>query len=274
MNHALRCSVLVAAWIAASCAALSTSVHARCVTGREYELLQPHPAVLPVAPDWLVEIATMSPVAPVPDIPRPAAVGGTRYGVGALKRELGETRDARRTKAAERERLASRLAELRRALEWVDQLAVEWLRVLRELPAGWHQRLAGLDDLPGGGRWPADDAEHESRSAALATWRELAGDAGVESAGLVGLEACQQTLLDALDELNLGERARNRERQAKLVETSERQLAEALDEAAHSRLFSDTERARLAALGGASATALIDLASLHGQLAVQLDEHR
>ncbi|MCH4563504.1 hypothetical protein MKP05_10215 [Halomonas sp. EGI 63088] len=192
--------------------------------------------------------------------------------IARVRRELNEARELRKAKAAEREALSARLAEQRRALEWVDQLGVAWLGVLRELPAGWSRRLAVREDLAGTGRWPRDDAEHEARQAALTRWRALAGEPG--EIDLDALEACQQVLLDALDGLNLGEQARNRERQAKRVEATERRLAESLDEAAHSRLFSDTERARLAVLKGASETALADLAALHGQLSRQLDEHR
>ena len=192
--------------------------------------------------------------------------------IARVKRELGETRDARKAKAAERDAVEGRLNDQRRALEWVDQLAVDWLRALRELPQGWARRLAALEDLADASRWPHDDGEHESRDTALETWHAMPGEAC--ELDVAALEACQQTLLDALGELNLGERARNRERQAKQVETSERRLAESLEEAAHSRLFSDTERARLAMLKGASAAALNDLLELHEQLFAQLGEHR
>ena len=192
--------------------------------------------------------------------------------IARVKRELGEAREARKAKAAERDTVEGRLNEQRRALEWVDQLAVEWLRALRELPQGWARRLAALEDLAGASRWPRDDAEHEARDGALESWHAMAGE--TSALDVVALEACQQTLLDALGELNLGERARNRERQAKQVEASERRLTESLEEAAHSRLFSDTERARLAMLKGASAAALNDLLELHEQLFAQLGDHR
>ncbi|TFH87323.1 hypothetical protein EQG41_07945 [Billgrantia azerbaijanica] len=197
--------------------------------------------------------------------------------IAQVRRELGEAREARKARAAERDRLEARLAEQRRALACVDQLAVEWLRVLRELPEGWSRRLFALQDLAEASRWPAGDVEHEARDAALEAWHAQAGDAG--ELDVEALEACQQTLLDVVGELNLGERARNRERQAKTVAASERKLAEALGEAAHSRLFSDTERARLGELSHpgaaqASAAALDDLARLHDQLAGQLEEHR
>lgn len=193
--------------------------------------------------------------------------------IARVKRELGEARDARKAKATERDAVEARLNDQRRALEWVDQLAVDWLRALRELPQGWARRLAALEDLAGASCWPhGDDGDHEARDAALETWHAMAGEASVLD--VAALEACQQTLLDALGELNLGERARNRERQAKQVEASERRLAESLEEAAHSRLFSDTERARLAMLKGASAAALNDLLALHEQLFAQLGDHR
>ncbi|PMR72614.1 hypothetical protein [Billgrantia endophytica] len=192
--------------------------------------------------------------------------------IARVKRELGGTREARKAKTVERDEVEARLGEQRRALEWVDQLAVDWLRALRELPEGWARRLVALQDPQRAGQWQLEDAEHEARNAALETWRAMAG--GSAELDAVVLEACQQTLLDALGELNLGERARNRERQAKLVEASERRLAESLEEAAHSRLFSDTERARLAMLKGASGAALNDLVALHEQLGGQLDDHR
>ncbi|QOR38630.1 hypothetical protein HNO52_08995 [Billgrantia diversa] len=195
--------------------------------------------------------------------------------IARVKRELGELRDKRKTLSAERDVLEVRLGEQRRALACVDQLAVEWLRVLRELPEGWPRRLAALVDLEEASRWPSDTDELEARNAALDAWRVMAGDKSEQDEfDVEALEACQQTLADALGGLNLGERARNRERQARQVEGGERKLAEALAEAAHSRLFSDTERARLAGLTHASAEALDDLSRLHDQLAGQLDEHR
>ncbi|MGR4068553.1 hypothetical protein [Billgrantia sp. C5P2] len=195
--------------------------------------------------------------------------------IARVKRELGELRDKRKMLSAERDVLEARLAEQRRALACVDQLAVEWLRVLRELPEGWPRRLAALVDLDEASRWPVDTAELEVRNEALDAWHAMVGERNEQGElDVEALETCQQTLVDALGELNLGERARNRERQARQVEAGERKLAEALAEAAHSRLFSDTERARLAGLTHASAEALDDLSRLHDQLAGQLDEHR
>ncbi|WP_163574497.1 coiled-coil domain-containing protein [Halomonas faecis] len=193
--------------------------------------------------------------------------------ISRVKRELKTVREARKAKQHERDAVAQRLADQRRALEWVDQLAVDWLRTLRELPAGWEQRVVE----PAPETWPGDndDEEETPRSRALVDWQRLAGEAMADEAlDLGALEACQQTLLDALAELNLGERARHRERLAKRVTEAERQLTASLGEAAHSRLFSDTERARLAALAGASQAGLDDLAALHAQLAGQLDAHR
>ncbi|MCE8021155.1 hypothetical protein HOP51_13710 [Halomonas sp. MCCC 1A11036] len=196
--------------------------------------------------------------------------------IARVRRELGELRETRKARAEERDALEARLAEQRRALACVDQLAVEWLRVLRELPEGWPRRLAALVDLDEASRWSGDAAEFAARNAALDSWREMAGidDTGQDVLDIEALEACQQTLVDALGELNLGEQARNRERQARQVEGGERKLAEALAEAAHSRMFSDTERARLAGLTHASAEALDDLSRLHDQLAGQLDDHK
>ncbi|MDI5985803.1 hypothetical protein QLQ85_13485 [Halomonas sp. M4R5S39] len=197
--------------------------------------------------------------------------------IARVKRELGELRDKRKARSAERDALEARLAEQRHALVCSDQLAVEWLRMLRELPEGWPRRLAALVELDEASRWPSDDAEHEARNDALDAWRAMAGEQS--ELDIEALEMCQQTLVDALGELNLGERARNRERQARQVEAGERKLAEALAEAAHSRLFSDTERARLGGLSHSSSTqasaeALDDLSLLYDQLAGQLDDHR
>ncbi|MDO0944801.1 hypothetical protein [Chromohalobacter israelensis] len=192
--------------------------------------------------------------------------------IAAAKRAYLEAREGLKAQRRERDEVEARLAEQRRAMEWVDQLAIAWLGVMRELPEGWARRLAALDDLAAASHWPLDDPRHETREAALATWHAQAGMSATLS--LSDLEACQQTLLDALAELNLGERARNRERQDKTVRGLERRLAQALEAAAESRAFSETERARLAALKGVTADALDDLAGLHGQLDTQLEEHR
>lgn len=197
--------------------------------------------------------------------------------IARVKRERRQTLEAAKARRQERDTLDARLGEQRRAMEWVDQLAIAWLAVVRELPEGWSQRLETCDDPAMDARWPQDGEMHETRDRALDTWRALAGVSetlDVTAPDMTILEACQQTLLDALAELNLGERARNRERQDKTVKGLERQLADALDAAAQGRLFSDTERARLAALKSVSATALEDLAALHAQLAAQLGEHR
>ncbi|SEG16832.1 hypothetical protein [Billgrantia desiderata] len=194
--------------------------------------------------------------------------------IARVRRELGELRETRKARGEERDALEARLAEQRRALACIDQLAVEWLRVLRDLPEGWPRRLAALVDLAEASRWPGEADEHAARNAALDAWHDMTGSEGQGELDIEALEACQQTLVDALGELNLGEQARNRERQARQVEGGERKLAEALAEAAHSRMFSDTERARLAGLTHASAEALDDLSRLHDQLAGQLDDHK
>ncbi|WP_280553925.1 hypothetical protein [Halomonas sp. 25-S5] len=202
------------------------------------------------------------------------ASGGSQqleHEIARVKREIAALREARKAKQRERDAVEQRLADHRRALERVDQLAVEWLRALRELPAGWDRRLAESASAI----WPGDDDEDAPRTQALNEWQRLAGESVADGAlDLEALEACQQTLLDALAELNLGERARHRERLAKRVAEAERQLTASLEEAAHSRLFSDTERARLGALVGVSQAGLDDLAALHSQLAGQLEAHR
>ncbi|MBD3894950.1 hypothetical protein IEI94_03675 [Halomonas sp. ML-15] len=193
--------------------------------------------------------------------------------IARVKREHGERRQRRKDKRDERDGVSERLATQRRAMEWVDQLALEWLAVVRELPSGWAQRLAALPTPQDSAVWPQDDPANELRQAALDDWWQCAGSSAADL-DLAALEACQQTLIEALHELNLGERARNRERQDKAVRALERRLAEALEAAAQSRAFSDTERARLGALQGVSAAALADLAALHDQLDAQLGEHR
>ncbi|SDM64340.1 hypothetical protein SAMN05192555_11659 [Franzmannia pantelleriensis] len=195
--------------------------------------------------------------------------------IARVKREQGECRQRLKAKRDERDAVNERLAAQQRAMEWVDQLALAWLAVVRELPNGWAQRLAVLSsdqDIGSVAVWPQDDPASEGRQAALDDWWQFSGSASALE--LAALEACQQTLIEALHELNLGERARNRERQDKAVRALERRLAEALEAAAQSRAFSDTERARLGALKGVSAAALADLAALHDQLEAQLGEHR
>ncbi|MDN3554818.1 hypothetical protein [Halomonas maura] len=188
-----------------------------------------------------------------------------------LKRRLKEAREARKAKDRERRDVQARLTEQQAALGWVDQLGIAWLEAVRQLPEGWARRLG--DPLsPSESSWPADAPQAEARESALARWRALAG--GAEAMELVDLEGCQQSLLDALGEMNLGERARERERQARQVAEVERALTAALEESAHSRLFNETERARLASLQGVTEAALADLAGLHAQLDEQLAEHR
>lgn len=201
--------------------------------------------------------------------------------IARLKRERDEAQAARKANGKEQESVDLRLDDNQQAMNWIDQLAIAWLEVLRELSSGWRERLASLDDLAEASRWPSDHPQAEALDEALAEWRCLAGEQaggiGRDEDGmldLAALEACQQTLLDALGTLNLGERSRNRERQAREVNGREQRLARALAEAGDSRLFNGTERARLAALDGVSPAALDDLRALHAQLSVQLDDHR
>jgi hypothetical protein len=60
----------------------------RLPDGREYELLCPVAATVPMAPGWLVDAAVRT---PIPELPatRPGVNGGSRYGVHALDAELG-----------------------------------------------------------------------------------------------------------------------------------------------------------------------------------------
>lgn len=196
--------------------------------------------------------------------------------IARVKREHAECRQQIKGKRDEHDLVTRRLDEQRRAMEWVDQLAIEWLNVVRDLPEGWVQRLDALNDVNDGinrgAVWPLDDEVHAQRQAALDNWWRLAVEPS--ALDLATLEGCQQTLLEALNGLNLGEQARNRERQDKSVRTLEQRLAEALEVAAQNRAFSDTERARLATLKGVSAAALADLATLHDQLEAQLTTHR
>ncbi|MHB0777197.1 hypothetical protein [Halomonas sp. WWR20] len=197
--------------------------------------------------------------------------------IARLKRELGEAREARKANDREQTYVETRLGVHQQAMQWTDQLAIAWLGVLRELPHDWPRRLAALDELEHASRWPIDHPRAAALDTALLDWRRLAGP-GEESADtaidLAALEACQQTLLDALGELNLGERSRDRERQAREVDNRTQQLEKALLEAREGRLFNDTERARLATWESGSAAALDDLRALYAQLDGQLSEHR
>ncbi|KFF50327.1 hypothetical protein GY26_00475 [Gammaproteobacteria bacterium MFB021] len=194
--------------------------------------------------------------------------------IGRLKQTLKETRDKRRHNGREQESLESRLARHQQALNITDQLAVAWLEVLRQLPEGWAERA--LADAGAG--WPQDHAEAERLDAALTDWRRWAQASldpeDSEAFDPVAFETCQQTLLDGLGGLNLGERARNRERQARDVGAREKALALSLEAASASRLFNESERARLGTLEGVSHEALESLRGLHRQLQGQLDEHR
>ncbi|MGM8932300.1 coiled-coil domain-containing protein [Salinicola halophyticus] len=210
--------------------------------------------------------------------------------IGRLKQTLKETRERRKSNGREQSELESRLARHQQALNVVDQFAVAWLEVLRQLPEGWYER-ARADAQAG---WPADGDDAPRLDTALTEWRRwlaaplehVAADAkegDKEGAGndndvavfeLDALETCQQTLLEGLGSLNLGERSRNRERQARDVTAREKALAMSLESASASRLFNETERARLGTLEGVSVEALESLRGLHRQLDVQLDDHR
>lgn len=190
--------------------------------------------------------------------------------IARLKRELSEIRESRKTRLQEQTTVETRLETGRQAMNWVDQLAIAWLERVRELPAGWSDRLRAHDNLSEISGWPSDHPDVDRLNDALDQWHRLAG----AGEGTDTLDTCQQTLLDALGELNLGERSRQRERLARELENHERQLAGSLDEAAASRLFNDTERARLSTLDGAGPGALESLGALHDQLVCQLGEHR
>ncbi|EPC03602.1 hypothetical protein L861_18885 [Litchfieldella anticariensis FP35 = DSM 16096] len=192
--------------------------------------------------------------------------------IARLKRERDEAHEQRKGNAKQQQEVEARLDDNQQAMLWTDQLAIAWLEVLRELSSGWRERLALLDDLAEASHWPTDHESADALDEALIEWR-LSDEPG-ETFDLAALETCQQTLLDALGTLNLGERSRNRERQARDVETREQRLARALAEAGESRLFNGTERARLSALDGVSPVALDDLRALHAQLTGQLDDHR
>ncbi|WP_110643141.1 hypothetical protein [Salinicola sp. CPA57] len=202
--------------------------------------------------------------------------------IGRLKQSLKEMRERRKASAREQSELESRLARHQQALTVVDQLAVAWLEVLRQLPEGWFERATADAKA----RWPASGEETAHLDAAMDEWRRWAL-ASLDGAGdtpgknrdadvfdLEAFETCQQTLLDGLGSLNLGERARNRERQARDVTSREKALADSLESASASRLFNETERARLGTLEGVSHAALESLRGLHRQLGGQLDEHR
>ncbi|MGQ7242551.1 hypothetical protein ACUN9V_03710 [Salinicola sp. V024] len=206
--------------------------------------------------------------------------------IGRLKQTLKEVRERRKTNGREQSELETRLARHQQALNVADQFAVAWLEVLRQLPEGWCER-ARADGQAG---WPADGDDAPRLDAALVEWRrwlaaplEHAAADAKEGAGkdndvavfeLDAFETCQQTLLEGLGSLNLGERSRNRERQARDVTAREKALAMSLESASASRLFNETERARLGTLEGVSVEALESLRGLHRQLDVQLDDHR
>ncbi|WP_110655758.1 hypothetical protein [Salinicola halimionae] len=202
--------------------------------------------------------------------------------IGRLKQSLKETRERRKANGREQSELESRLARHQQALNVADQFAVAWLEVLRQLPEGWFERAKADAQA----EWPADGDDAPRLNAALAEWRgwlaaslESASEASSEGKDvavfeLEAFETCQQMLLEGLGSLNLGERSRNRERQARDVTAREKALEMSLESASASRLFNETERARLGTLEGVSVEALESLRGLHRQLDVQLDEHR
>lgn len=198
--------------------------------------------------------------------------------IGRLKQSLKEARERRKANGREQGAVEARVARHQQALTVVDQLAVAWLEVLRQLPEGWLERAAADATA----RWPAVGVDAPRLDAAMDDWRQWLAtalddpDQETDAAAfdLEALETCQQTLLEGLGGLNLGERARNRERQARDVAAREKALALSLESASASRLFNETERARLDTLEGVSHAALESLRGLHRQLGGQLEEHR
>lgn len=61
----------------------------RLPDGRAYELLDPCPAVLPVAPDWLVTLLARPAPCAAPAMPDSTDREGSRWGIQALDAELG-----------------------------------------------------------------------------------------------------------------------------------------------------------------------------------------
>nr|WP_286009661.1 hypothetical protein [Salinicola sp. S1-1-2] len=194
--------------------------------------------------------------------------------IGRLKQALKETREKRKRNGREQDTVETRLARHQQSLGVTDQLAVAWLEVLRQLPEGWAGRA--LADAEAA--WPVGDADAARFDDALDHWRRwLAAPLDPEAPEAFdadAFETCQQTLLEGLGGLNLGERARNRERQSRDVVARERALGLSLEAASDSRLFNESERARLGTLEGVSHEALASLRALHQQLQSQLDEHR
>ncbi|WP_110687811.1 hypothetical protein [Salinicola aestuarinus] len=198
--------------------------------------------------------------------------------LGRLKQSLRDARERRKANAGEQGDVDTRLARHQQALDRVDQLAVAWLEVLRQLPDGWATRSVPDIDAP----WPQDHDGAARFDAALVSWQrwltapltEAEASDDSERFDIEAFETCQQTLLEGLSGLNLGERARNRDRQAKDVAAREKALGDSLEAASASRLFNDTERARLGTLEGVSQETLDSLRGLHRQLSSQLEEHR
>nr|WP_300308283.1 hypothetical protein [Halomonas sp.] len=216
--------------------------------------------------------------------------------IARLKKERDELNAERRSKGTELVNVERRLDVQRQALNLCDELAIAWLTTLRELSSGWRERLQGVDGR--GCSWPADHPDVDALDQALEQWWQLAsgqhqddGEDGAHELRLEGLSQSASQLQDGLTRLGLGERARVRERQTKEVQALEQRLGSALEEAASSRLFNETERARLGVISGpqynsglqrdsrlqnngAGNAAIEQLTALHAQLASQLGTHR
>ena len=193
--------------------------------------------------------------------------------IARLKRERSELLAERRQRSTELTELEARLERQRQALVVADELAIAWLAALRELSSGWRQRWQGID-----GRetvWPGDHPDAEALDQALEQWWTLAcAEEDASDREPDSLATCAQQLQEGLARLGLGERSRVRDRQARQLAEIEQRLGAALEDAAQSRMFNDTERGRLASLGQVSNAALDDLAALHRQLESQLETHR
>lgn len=201
--------------------------------------------------------------------------------IAGLKRSQKDVRSERRSKQAELEQLEQRLEQGRQALRVCDELAIAWLAALRDLSDGWMSRLQGTDGRQA--TWPVDLDDATDLDDALGQWwmtaaqqddepfRQQGDD---EATRLERLTAAAHRLQDGLQRLGLGERSRIRDRQAQEVQKLEQELVVALDDAAQSRLFNETERARLSRLRSGDRAAQQDLEVLHAQLSGQLDRHR
>lgn len=193
--------------------------------------------------------------------------------IAKLKRERSDVLAERRQRSNELAGLEARLEQQREALVVADELAIAWLTALRELSAGWQQRWKAIDGRETA--WPADHPDAEALDTALELWWSLAVTQEDQvDVDIDRLAACAQQLQEGLTRLGLGERSRVRDRQARQLAEIEQRLSAALEDAAQSRMFNDTERGRLASLGQVSNEALDDLTALHQQLGSQLETHR